>query len=91
MVNLNHTKSRNYTVEQTFRKHLKPKVGDIVLALDYRPRSNTMVIGRLVEIVKGHPLGKFSVVCFEWKDEKPMVWEQVYKIPEGLVTVETND
>lgn len=93
MANLNHSKSRNYTVEQTLRKHLKPKVGDIVLALDYHPGATAMVIGKLIGIgPDDHLFGVFNVQALEWKDDvQPMHWEQAYKIPEGLVTVETND
>lgn len=94
MANLNHTQSRNHTVEQTFLAHLEPKVGDVVLALDYRPSATAMVIGMLIGIDYDNklPLGKFNVKSFEWRDEAPPVhWEQAYKIPEGLVTVETND
>lgn len=94
MANLNHTQSRNHTVEQTFLAHLEPKVGDVVLALDYRPGATAMVIGMLIGIDYDSklPLGKFNVKSFEWRDDTPpMHWEQAYKIPEGLVTVETND
>lgn len=93
MANLNHTKSRNYTVEQTLREHLEPKVGDIVLALDYRPGSTAMAIGMLIGIDKNERVfGAFNVKVIEWRDDvQPMHWEQAYKIPEGLVTVETND
>lgn len=92
MVKLNHTQSRNHTVEQTFREHIEPKVGDIVLALDYRPGSDVIMIGRLVKVeADDFPLGKFAVESIEWKDNSTMNWEQAYKIPEGLVSVETND
>lgn len=94
MAKLNHTQSRNHTVEQTFLAHLEPKVGDVVLALDYRPGARVMVIGMLIDIDYDSklPLGKFNVKSFEWRDDDPpMHWEQAYKIPGGLVTVETND
>lgn len=93
MAKLNHTQSRNHTVEQTFRAHLEPKVGDTVLALDYRPGATAMVIGMLIGTTNDDKvLGKFNVKSFEWRDDAPpMHWEQAYKIPEGLVSVETND
>lgn len=92
MAKLNYTQSRNHTVEQTFVAHLEPKVGDVVLALDYRANATTMVIGRLVDIVDDPFFGNFNVKSLEWRDDvQPMHWEQAYKIPEGLVTVETND
>lgn len=93
MVKLNHTQSRNHTVEQTFRAHLEPNVGDTVLALDYRPGATAMVIGMLIGTTNDDKvLGKFNVKSFEWRDDAPpMHWEQAYKIPEGLVSVETND
>lgn len=92
MTKLNYTKNRTWAVEQTMRKHRKPKVGDIVLAFDYQFNCDSMTIGELVEIVNDdNPLGKFKVRTLEWLESSAFRWQQAYKIPEGLVSVETND
>jgi hypothetical protein len=92
MVKLNYTKNRSYAIEHTFREHRKPKVGDLVLALDYSLGCDSMVIGKLVGIENNsEPRGPFRVKSLEWKNCDAFLWQQAYKIPEGLVTVETND
>lgn len=92
MAKLNYTKNHSWAVEQAMRKHRKPKVGDIVLAFDYVRNCDSMAIGELVEIVNdNNPCGRFRVKTLEWSDDTRFRWEQAYKIPEGVVTVETND
>lgn len=92
MAKLNYTKNRTWAIEQTMRKHRKPKVGDIVLAFDYQLNCDSLVIGELVEIVNDdNPLGKFKVRTLEWPKSPMYRFQQAYKIPEGLVSVETND
>lgn len=92
MVKLKHTKNRSWTVEQTFREHCEPKVGDLVLALDYTFGNNLMTIGRLVAIENDHDIhGPFRVDSLDWPGSDDLLWEQAYKIPDGVMTVETND
>ena len=92
MAKLNYIKNRSYVVECTFRKHLKPKIGDIVLALDYKRDCDSMMIGRLIGIESpGNPLGSFKVEPLEWEGSDTFMWQQAYKIPDGVMTVETND
>lgn len=92
MAKLNYTKNRSWLVEQTMRKHRKPKVGDIVLAFDYNLGCDAMAIGELIEIVNdANPMGKFTVKTLEWDDATVFRWQQAYKVPEGLVSIETND
>ena len=92
MTNLKYTKNRSWAIEQTFRKHRKPKVGDLVLAFDYALDCDSMVIGKLVEIVKDdNRLGHFKVKAIEWDSPETFRWQQAYKIPEGVVSAETND
>lgn len=92
MTKLNYTKNRSWTIEQTFRNHCEPKVGDLVLALDYAVGKDLMTIGRLVAIDDNKPsLGPFRVDSIDWPGSDALLWQQAYKIPEGLVTVETND
>ena len=92
MVKLNYIKNRSYVVECTFRKHLKPKIGDVVLALDYKRLCDSMMIGRLIGIENtDSPLGSFKVESLEWEGSDTFMWEQAYKIPDGVMSVETDD
>lgn len=92
MVKLKHTKNRSWTIEQTFREHCKPKVGDLVLALDYAIGKELITIGRLVAIEHNETkYGPFRVASIDWPSSDAMLWQQAYKIPDGVVTVETND
>lgn len=92
MVKLKHTKNRSWTIEQTFREHCKPKVGDLVLALDYAAGRDLMTIGRLIAIETDKDiLGSFRVDSIDWPGYDPLLWRQAYKIPEGVMTVETDD
>ena len=92
MVKLKHTKNRSWTIEQTFRKHCEPKVGDLVLALDYTLGDDLMTIGRLVAIEDPNDIrGSFRVASFDWQAAGDMLWQQAYKIPDGVMNVETDD
>lgn len=91
MVKLKHTKNRSWTIEQTFREHCEPKVGDLVLALDYTLGNDLMTIGRLVAIEDGYDSGSFRVASIDWPTSDDLLWQQVYKIPEGVMSVETDD
>lgn len=92
MTRLKHTKNRSWTIEQTFREHCEPKVGDLVLALDYAAGKDVMTIGRLVAIEDNETkLGSFRVDSIEWPHSDALLWQQAYKIPDGVVTIETND
>ena len=92
MVKLNYTKNHSYVIECTFRKHLKPKIGDIVLAFDYSRDCDSMVIGRLIGIENpDSPLGPFRVESIEYEGRDIFLWQQAYRVPDGVMTVETND
>lgn len=92
MVILKYTKNRSWAIEQTFREHHKPKVGDLVLALDYAAGKDMMTIGRLVAIEHNETEhGPFRVDSIDWPGTDPLLWQQAYTIPDGVVTVETND
>lgn len=92
MVKLKHTKNRSWTIEQTFREHCEPKVGDLVLALDYAVGNDLMTIGRLVAIENAAVvLGSFRVASLDWPTSGDLLWQQAYKIPDGVVSVETDD
>lgn len=92
MVKLKHTKNRSWTIEQTFREHCKPKVGDLVLALDYAAGKDLMTIGRLIAIEPDKDtLGRFRVDSIDWPGADHLLWQQAYTIPDGVMTVETND
>ena len=92
MVKLNHAKNRSWTIEQTFRSHCEPKVGDLVLALDYSRGDDLMTIGRLVAIEDNETSrGPFRVDSVDWPGTDALLWQRAYKIPDGVVTVETND
>lgn len=92
MTRLNHTKNRSWTIEQTFREHREPKVGDLVLALDYTFGNDLMTIGRLVAIENDRNIhGPFRVASIDWPDSDDLLWEQAYKIPDGVMSVETDD
>lgn len=90
MVRLKYTKNRSWTIEQTFREHCDPKVGDLVLALDYAAGKDVMTIGRLVAIEDNETeRGPFRVDSIEWPNSDALLWQRAYKIPDGVVTVET--
>lgn len=90
MTKLKHTKNRSWTIEQTFREHCEPKVGDLVLALDYAAGKDVMTIGQLVAIEDDEmKLGSFRVDSIEWPNSDALRWQQAYKIPDGVVTIET--
>lgn len=92
MVKLKHTKNRSWTIEQTFREHCEPKVGDLVLALDYALGNDLMTIGRLVAIENDHDIhGSFRVASIDWPTSDDLLWQQAYKIPDGVMNVETDD
>lgn len=92
MVKLKHTKNRSWTIEQTFREHCEPKVGDLVLALDYALGSDLMTIGRLVAIENNPDFrGSFRVASIDWPTSDDLLWQQAYKIPDGVMSVETDD
>lgn len=92
MVKLKHTKNRSWTIEQTFREHCEPKVGDLVLALDYTAGKDLMTIGRLVAIEDNKPsLGPFRVDSIDWPNSDALLWQRAYKIPDGVMRVETDD
>lgn len=90
MVILKHTKNHSWTIEQTFREHCEPKVGDLVLALDYAAGKDVMTIGWLVAIEDNETeSGPFRVDSIEWPNSDALLWQRAYKIPDGVVTVET--
>lgn len=92
MTKLKHTKNRSWTIEQTFREHRGPKVGDLVLALDYAAGNDVMTIGRLVAIECNETeRGPFRVDSIECPNSDALLWQRAYKIPDGMVTIETND
>lgn len=92
MTKLKYTKNRSWTIEQTFRAHRKPKVGDLVLALDYSLGCDSMVIGKLVGVENNDdPRGPFRVKSLEWTNYDAFLWQQAYKIPDGVMNVETDD
>lgn len=92
MVKLKHTKNRSWTIEQTFREHCEPKVGDFVLALDYTLGNDLMTIGRLVAIENDNDIhGSFRVASIDWPTSGDLLWQQAYKIPDGVMNVETDD
>lgn len=91
MVKLKHTKNRSWTIEQTFREHCEPKVGDLVLALDYALGNDLMTIGRLVAIENDRGSGSFRVASIDWPTSDDLLWQQAYKIPDGVMNVETDD
>lgn len=92
MVKLKHTKNRSWTIEQTFREHCEPKVGDFVLALDYVLGNDLMTIGRLVAIEANETgRGPFRVASIDWPTSGDLLWQQAYKIPDGVMRVETDD
>lgn len=92
MVKLKHTKNRSWTIEQTFREHCEPKVGDLVLALDYAVGKDLMTIGRLVAIENDRGIfGSFRVASLDWPTSDDLLWQQAYKIPNGVMSVETDD
>lgn len=92
MVKLKHTKNRSWTIEQTFREHCEPKVGDLVLALDYTFSYDMMTIGRLVAIEHDKTeRGPFRVASIDWPASGDLLWQQAYKIPDGVMSVETDD
>lgn len=92
MAKLKHTKNRNWTIEQTFREHCEPKVGDLVLALDYAADKNMMTIGRLFAIEHDETeRGPFRVASIDWPNSDALLWQQAYKIPDGVMSVETDD
>lgn len=90
MVIFKHTKNHSWTIEQTFREHCEPKVGDLVLALDYAAGKDVMTIGWLVAIEDNETeRGPFRVDSIEWPNSDALLWQRAYKIPDGVVTVET--